>query len=95
MKIHYKDCTPEDIQCLERFEPEIQKLVTTVKGLATDVCWQRYSVKPQVREYYFFKLFVMSEPQESLGGDYGREFLERVSREEFFYWLTAPRGLAD
>src|SRR5881394_4315607 len=46
-KIHYKDCAPEDIRCLEQFEPEIRKAVAA-KGLAEDVCWRAYVSKGQV-----------------------------------------------
>ena len=92
--IQYKHCTPEDIRCLERFEPEIQRAVVA-KGLAGDVCWEAYASKGEVRDYRFFKLYVTTEPETFLGGDYGEAFLRRVSREEFFDWVADAHSSMD
>ena len=93
-KIHYRDCTAEDIQCLEKFEPEIRRTVAA-KGLAGDVCWTAYVAKGQATEYRFFQLYVMTEPPTSLGGDYGEAFLRKASREEFFDWLAGATKSTD
>jgi len=93
-KIHYRDCEPEDIRCLEQFEPEIRKAVAA-KGLADDVCWRAYVSKGQVRDYRFFQLYVMTQPETYLGGDYGEAFLRKVSREEFLDWMTRAPNSTD
>jgi hypothetical protein len=91
-KVHYKNCTPEDIQLVQRFEPEIRRAFS-VKRLAGDACWEPYVVKTEVSEYRFFRLYVALQPEVALGGDYGKAFLEKVPLDEFFGWMVGfPEG---
>ena len=86
-KVHYKSCTPEDIQLVQRFEPEILRALET-KRLVGGACWEPYVMKAGSQEFRFFQLYSTTQPEVRLGGGYGREFLEKVSSDEFYGWMA-------
>ena len=89
--IHYRECTSEDIQCLQKLEAEVRK-AAVIKGIAQDISWKAYAIKTELREYRLFTLSAHGFPEGFLGGDYGKPFLDRVSPQEFFDHLCAPKG---
>ena len=90
MNVHYQNCTPEDVECLKHFEPEVRKVVAE-KGVAGDVCWEAQVVKGDTRDFRFFNLHSIARPELYLATGYGQGFLRRVSREEFLDWLSHTR----
>ena len=87
MNVHYKNCTPEDVERLKNFEPEVRKVVEE-KGVAGDVCWAGDVFKGDTRDFRYFNLCSMTRPELYLATGYGEGFLRRVSREEFLDWLA-------
>jgi len=83
INVHYKDCLPDDIQFLKRFEPIIQKAMPIALGLMTDACWD---VDPSPRSQRYFRLFVHNQPEKMIGG-FGKAYLEKVSAEDFYHEL--------
>ena len=94
MNIHYKDCTPEDGQRLEHFEPEVRKALAA-KGVTGDVCWDAWVVKGETRDFRYFNLRSVTQPELYLAKGYGEGFLRRVSREEFLDWLAGTHPSTD
>lgn len=83
INVHYKNCTPEDILCLRRFESEIQKAMPTVLGLMMDACWEAdASAKSQL----YFRLFVLNQPEKTIV-EFGKAYLEKVSSDDFYHEL--------
>ena len=85
--IHHKNCPAEILPVLSRLEPEIQR-AACAHGLTVDVCWERYTVKGDARDFYFFRLYAPARPDAEMGGDYGETFLRNVAPDEFYWWIT-------
>jgi hypothetical protein len=86
--------SPEDIKCLEQFEPEIRKLAAD-KGVAGDLCWEAWVSKGETRDFRFFNLYSVAQPSLYLVTGYEEGFLRRVSRDEFREWLAGTHGSTD